>query len=110
METPVTIFRNQDVEEVLLGAPAGHRHLRIALKTTEGTLVFHEATIANIVRAYVTLKTHPTKRALRLRQKELVGKKSGFDAHQLMEEDEKEQGQRSASQIESALAALLGGS
>ena len=46
-----------------------HKHLRICLKIREKTLIFQEATIANLLRDYITIKTHPSIKALKLERK-----------------------------------------
>jgi hypothetical protein len=48
--------------------------------------VFQEATVANIVRAYITLKTDPVKASVRLRGKKLAERKQGYAEWQLVEE------------------------
>jgi hypothetical protein len=69
----IRIIRNEDVTKVLVGPPEGHKHLRIAMKLKNGqVLIFQEATIANILRAYTTVKTHPKIRALELEMKTLL--------------------------------------
>ncbi len=61
------IIKNEDIDSVLLAVPEGHRHLRLALKTKDGKkVVLQEAAVAAIVRAYVTVKTHPQMRAIKL--------------------------------------------
>jgi len=61
------IIRNEDVNKILVGVPEGHKHLRISMKLKNGAiLIFQEATIANILRAYITVKTHPNIRAQEL--------------------------------------------
>ncbi len=68
--------------------PAGHRHLRTTVVLVDGTeLVFQEAAIANIVRAYVSVKTHPTATRLVLTGKRLAERKEGYAEWQLLEED-----------------------
>ena len=58
------IIRNEDIVRVTAEIPEGHRHLRTTVVLADGTeLVFQEAAVANIVRAYVGVKTHP-RRAL----------------------------------------------
>ena len=81
------VIRNEDIESVLIGVPKNHKHLRICLKLKDKTLIFQEATIANIVRAYVTIKTHPTIKALKLKMKMLpeTEVKGGYARHQLLE-------------------------
>ena len=85
------ILTNTDIEEILLAVPEGHKHLRTTLKLRTGeSLVLQEATVANLVRAYVTLKTHPQKESLRLVGRELAEgeRKDGFAGWQLLEEEE----------------------
>jgi len=50
-------------------------------------LIFQEATIANILRAYTTVKTHPNIRAQVLEMKTLTAdlRKDGYAVHQLLE-------------------------
>jgi hypothetical protein len=80
-------IRNESVREVLVEIPEGHRHIRTTVLLQDGTeLVFQEATIANIVRAYVTIKTHPQKASIRLRGRLLESKKQGYARWQLIEE------------------------
>ena len=55
----IRIIRNEDIETVLIGVPKGHKHLRVCMKLKDNSaMIFQEATIANILRAYVTIKTH----------------------------------------------------
>lgn len=81
------VIRNRDIAHVLLGVPEGHKHMRICLELKDGTiLVFQEATIANILRAYVHIKTHPTVRARELLLNALESKrKEGYAVYQLLE-------------------------
>ncbi len=84
----IRIIRNEDLEKVLMGVPNEHKHLRVCMKLKSGTiLIFHEATIANILRAYVTLKTHPSIQAQELTMKTLTEdqRKEGYATHQLIE-------------------------
>jgi hypothetical protein len=84
----IHIVRNEDLEKVLIGVPSNHKHLRICMKLKNGTaLIFQEATIANISRAYVTLKTHPSTLAQELRIQALTEeqRKEGYATHQLLE-------------------------
>ena len=86
--TKVYAIRNQDIKRVLIGKPKGHKHLRTCIQLKNGTnLVFQEATIANISRAYITLKTHPHIRALELEMKmaNIEKLKEGYAKHQLLE-------------------------
>ena len=79
---------NEDVREVIAEIPEGHRHIRTRIILQDNTeIIFQEATIASIVRAYVTLKTHPQKVSLKLTGKRLEDRKSGFAEWQLLEEE-----------------------
>ncbi len=70
-----------------MDTPAGHMHVRTRIVLQDNTeIVFQEATIANIVRAYVALKTHPQRTGVRLTGRHLAEKKRGFADWQLLEE------------------------
>ncbi len=78
---------NEDIVEVLTEIPEGHRHIRTRITLYDGTqLVFREATIANITRAYVTIKTDPLKSSVRLKGKRVEARKPGYAEWQLIEE------------------------
>jgi hypothetical protein len=78
---------NEGIVEVVAEIPEGHRHIRTKVVLHDGTeFVFQEAAIANIVRAYVTLKTDPVKSSVRLKGKKLAERKPGFAEWQLCEE------------------------
>ena len=97
-------IRNQDIKRVLIGTPKDHKHLRICIELKNGTiLVFQEATIANISRAYITLKTHPQIRAQELETKTIdEGQlKKGYARHQLIETS------KTPEEIEEELETLL---
>jgi hypothetical protein len=86
------IVRNEDVIELVLEVPEGHTHLRTSLVLRDGSeMVLQEATVANLVRAYVTLKTHPGKERLKLQGKRLGQKKEGYAEWQLLEAEEKDE-------------------
>ena len=85
-----TIYANADIEAVILEVPEGHRHLRAVLCLKTGAeLVLQEATVANLVRAYIRVKTDPVRQACTLRGRELdeSERKPGFAAWQLLDED-----------------------
>ena len=78
---------NEDIREVLVEIPEGHRHVRTRIALQDGTeLVFQEAAMANMVRAFVTVKTHPEKTSVRLRGKKTEQRKAGYAEWQLLEE------------------------
>ena len=84
----IRIIRNEDVNKVLIGVPEGHKHLRISIELKNRVvLIFQEVTIANILRAYTTVKTHPDIRAQELEMKTLTAdlRKNGYATHQLLE-------------------------
>jgi len=84
----IHVIRNEDVQRVLLGVPKGHKHLRVCIQLKDNSvLIFQEATIANILRSYVTIKTHPTIRAQQLEIKKLGLKqrKEEYAENQLLE-------------------------
>jgi len=85
------ILANADIAEIVLAPPHGHLHLRATIKLRSGDeIILQEATVANLVRAYIGIKTHPKKRSYRLIGRELTGSemKKGFAAWQLLEKDD----------------------
>jgi hypothetical protein len=82
-----TVFRNEDVERVLMGVPREHRHIRTIVETKDELFVLQEATIAGIVRAYITLKTHPTLDGVELVTRACEDRKRGYAKHQLLESE-----------------------
>jgi len=84
----IHVIRNEDVNQALIGTPEGHKHLRVCMKLKNGSvIIFQEATIANISRAYITMKTHPNIQAQELKMKPLTeeSRKEGYATHQLLE-------------------------
>jgi hypothetical protein len=81
------IFANSDIVSVIAGIPGnGHKHLRTIIETSKGTLVFQEATMAALVRAYIHVKTHPCDRAVYLEGRILdKNKKPDYASWQLLE-------------------------
>ena len=83
------IIRNEDIKELIAEIPEGHRHLRTTIKLQDGTeLVFQEAAVANIVRAYIRVRTHPLTKKVALKGKNLAERKEGYAEWQLVEEEE----------------------
>ncbi|MGD0884161.1 MAG: hypothetical protein ABSA46_04660 [Thermodesulfovibrionales bacterium] len=83
------IILNEDIKEIIIEVPAGHKHLRAFLVLEDGTeMVFQEATIANLVRAFITLKTHPLKDKVKLKRVKLTDKKKGYAEWQLLETED----------------------
>ena len=80
-------IRNEDIKEILVEIPEGHKHIRTKITLQDDTeLVLQEAAIANITRAYITVKTHPQKESVKLKGRQLTDKKDGYADWQLLEE------------------------
>jgi hypothetical protein len=80
-------IRNEDIKEIIVEIPEGHKHIRTKITLQDATeLVFQEAAVANITRAYITVKTHPQKTSVKLKGKQLSEKKAGYADWQLIEE------------------------
>jgi len=90
MKNKRRILANADIAEIVLAPPRGHQHLRATIKLHSGEeIILQEATVANLVRAYVGIKTHPKRRSYRLIGRELTETetKKGFAAWQLLEKE-----------------------
>jgi len=65
-------------------------HVRTTLVLQDGKeFTFQEATVASLVRAYVTVKTHPQLTRIRLSGRKLTTKKDGYAEWQLLEKKQK---------------------
>lgn len=85
-------FPNAEIVRVMVGIPAGHKHLRTVIETSNGEqFLFQEATVANMVRAYTLIKTHPRKKAVELRLERLEDQKPRYAKFQLVETDRDEE-------------------
>lgn len=81
------LIHNEDIRELIAEIPEGHKHLRAKIVFQDGReFVFQEATIANLVRAYIIVKTHPVKKKLILKGMSLSKRKDGYAEWQLIEE------------------------
>ena len=81
------IIHNEDIKELTAEIPEGHKHLRTMIVLQDGTeFVFQEATMANLVRAYITVKTHPVKKKVTLKGRSIAERKNGYAEWQLVEE------------------------
>jgi hypothetical protein len=84
------IISNEHVKELIVEIPEGHKHVRTTMVFMDGAeFTFQEATIANLVRAYITLKTHPVKNKVALRGEKLAQRKDGYAEWQLLEDVDK---------------------
>ncbi len=80
------ILANEEIKELIASIPQGHQHLRITLVLHDGReFTFQEATIAGLVRAYISVKTHPLSTVVRLTGKQLSRRKEGYAEWQLLE-------------------------
>jgi len=82
-------FTNADIAEITIAPPPGHLHLRTTIKLRSGEeIVLQEATVANLVRAYIGIKTHPQMTNCRIIGQELTKDemKKGFAPWQLLED------------------------
>lgn len=83
------IIRNEDIKELVAEIPEGHRHMSTTIVLQDGTeLVFQEATVANLVRAYIEVKTDPQKKKVSLKGRILAERKEGYAEWQLVEDEE----------------------
>jgi len=81
------IVKNEEVKELIAEIPEGHKHLRTTIVFQDGReMTFHEAIIANMVRAYVTVKTHPVTKRVVMKATKLDSRKDGYAEWQLLEE------------------------
>lgn len=90
MTDDILVLANADIKEIEVAPPSGHQHLRSTLTLQDGRqIVLQEATVANLVRAYIAIKTHPQTEAVRLSGRELSvqERKEGFAGWQLLEEE-----------------------
>ncbi|MEN3185468.1 MAG: hypothetical protein ABDK94_06050 [Atribacterota bacterium] len=80
-------IRNEEVQKIIVTIPENHHHIRTAILLNDGTeLVFQEATIANLLRAYTTVKTHPSITKVVLVGQRVLMRKEGYAEWQLLEE------------------------
>jgi hypothetical protein len=89
----VRVYRNNDVLRVIGLIPQGHIHMRLILVLRDQVIVLQEAAISAIVRAYVNIVGHPTRRAIEYIQVKLSerDKKLGYAEYQLIESGKSEE-------------------
>jgi len=84
----VRVIKTDGVTRVVAFIPPGHRHTRILIELKSGEkLIFQQATIDGIIRAYASVALHPSRKAFELTLKRLGTKerKEGFAKWQLVE-------------------------
>jgi len=82
------VIANEDVKSLIAEIPAGHKHLRTTIELHDGrTFTFQEATIANLVRAYIEVKTHPVLTSVGYTGRNLSARKDGYAEWQLIKSE-----------------------
>lgn len=83
----IKIYRNEDVEEIILAIPHKHYHVRCVIKFRDQTILLQEATLAALVRSYLSILLHPVKKGVILRKTCLSKeeRKPGYAECQLIE-------------------------
>ena len=80
------VLRNEEVAGIVVETPEGHKHLRTTLTLADGTTItMQEATVAAIVRAYISIKTDPIRTRVSLSGQVIAERKAGFAEWQLVE-------------------------
>jgi len=84
---PIKIYRNEDVEEVVVAIPRNHRHVRVLIKLRDQGIVLQEASVAAIARAYLSVLLHPSRRGIILKNARISERerKPGYAEYQLIE-------------------------
>lgn len=85
MKKKKKIIPNGAVKRIVTGIPPKHKHIRTVVELEDETLILQEATIANLLRAYINIKTHPRRLACELMQTETSPAKKGYAETQLLE-------------------------
>ncbi len=81
------IVHNEDIKEIIAEIPEGHKHVRTTVVFQDGkSMTLQEAAMANLVRAYINIKTHPFRARIRLTGTRLKERKDGFAEWQLVED------------------------
>lgn len=85
-DLPLKIYRNEDVKSIIVGIPGPqHKHIRAVIQTDDQSIVFQEATLAALVRAYTSVKNHPSTRAVKLEGTYPEDLKPGYARWQLVD-------------------------
>ena len=87
----VKILRNSDVKRIIAFIPKGHKHVRLYIELENEKFIFQEATIDAILRAYINVITHPTKKAVELVVTNVKEKKEGYADYQHLETSRNEE-------------------
>ena len=92
-EKDIHIIRNDDVIRIIAFIPPGHHHTRLLIELGDRVLVLQEATVSALVRAYVNVALHPTRKVYECLTKTMSKKekKLGFARIQLLETNRTEE-------------------
>jgi hypothetical protein len=80
-------MRNDQITRILMGVPMRHKHIRTVIELEDKSFILSEAVVSGIVRAYITLKTHPRLFGVELVQTICEDGKKGYAKCQLLESD-----------------------
>ena len=82
----IMITGNEDIKELITEIPEGHKHIRTTIVFQDGNrITFQEATIANMVRAWISVKTHPVNKKVVMKNLKIDDRKDGYAQWQLVE-------------------------
>ncbi len=89
---PVRVYRNSEVVRVIGIIPEGHSHMRLVIEFNDQIIVLQEAAVAAIVRTYINIKTHPSRKAVELVSCRFSkdSRKVGYAEYQLVESSKAE--------------------
>jgi hypothetical protein len=87
----VKVLRNSDVKRIIAFIPPGHKHVRLYVEFDNEKYVLQEATIDAILRAYINIITHPTRKATELVVTHIKEKKQGYADYQHLETSRSEE-------------------
>ena len=79
-------LRNRGVQRILVGVPTGETRIAAHIVTSAGDVIaLEESTIAALARAYLSVTTHPTIRAVELVATVVPDRKDGLSEVQLLD-------------------------
>jgi len=89
----IKIYPNECVKRIIAFIPPKHIHARFIIELEDQVIVLHEAAVANLVRAYIDIVTHPTRRAVELVHRAIPKseRKPMYAEHQLVELEDSEE-------------------
>ncbi|MET1160822.1 MAG: hypothetical protein ABWW65_07670 [Thermoprotei archaeon] len=91
MDIKIRVYKNEDIEEIVMAIPRNHYHVRALIKFNDQAIVLQEAALAAITRAYLSILLHPTRKGIILTRKYIRTHKPGYAPVQLIEEERLEE-------------------